>query len=156
MSIAATVKHLLEERNVQYELIAHERSGSTRESALSAHVRDDHIAKAVLVSDEAGEAMVLLPGDSWLHLDALNKETGRNFSLDPEPTLASLLPDCEEGAIPPLGPAYGLETFLDEALRTLAYVYFEAGDHRHLVHIKGSDFLKLLDGVRHGRFSHDG
>ena len=55
----------------------------------------------------------------------------------------------------PLGPAYGIETFLDEALMSLANVYLEAGDHEHLVHIGGDDFKTLLSGVRHGFYSHE-
>jgi len=152
MTIAPTVERFLRERNVKYDLIEHPPSGSTHESALSAHVPEDHIAKAVMVKDGRGDAMVLVPGDSWLQLDALNKETGRDFGLDPESSLAQLLPDCAEGAVPPLGPAYGLETYLDEALTTLANVYLEAGDHRHLVLLNGSDFVELLGGVRRGRF----
>ncbi len=49
---------------------------------------------------------------------------------------------------------YQLETFLDEQLTSLANVYFEAGDHEHLLHISGAAFLTLLKGVRHGHFSH--
>ena len=53
---------------------------------------------------------------------------------------------------PPFGFAYGLETFLDEALRSLAAIYFEAGDHTHLVRVNSETFTKLMAGVRHGRF----
>ncbi len=69
--------------------------------------------------------------------------------------MARLFEDCETGAIPPLGPAYQIETFLDEALTSLANVYFEAGDHENLVHTSGDNFKKLLSGVRHGNYSHD-
>jgi Ala-tRNA(Pro) deacylase len=156
MTIAARVESYLREHEIGYELVPHRSTGSTHESALAAHVREDHIAKAVVVRDPQGDALVVIPGDSWLELDALNRETGRDFRLDGESELAHLFPDCAEGAIPPIGPAYGLETFLDDALTTLANVYFEAGDHRHLVHVKGEDFLELLPGVRHGHFSREG
>jgi Ala-tRNA(Pro) deacylase len=152
MTIAARVESYLHEQGVSYELVPHRASGSTHESAVAAHVRDDHVAKAVIVRDARGDAMAVIPGDTWLQLDALNRETGRDFQLDEESDLGRLFPDCVEGAVPPLGPAYGVETFLDEGLATLANVYFEAGDHRHLVHVKGEDFLKLLPGVRHGLF----
>jgi Ala-tRNA(Pro) deacylase len=32
-------------------------------------------------------------------------------------------------------------------------VYFEAGDHRGLVHISGAEFRKLMTGVPHGDIS---
>jgi Ala-tRNA(Pro) deacylase len=113
------------------------------------------MAKAVMVRDDRGHAMVVVRGDQWLHLDALNGDTGRTFALDEESDLAPLLPDCASGAVPPLGPAYGVETFLDEALTTLAHVYFEAGDHENLVRVSGDDFAALLQGVRRGRYTRE-
>jgi Ala-tRNA(Pro) deacylase len=153
MAIAARVEAFLKGHGATYELIAHRVTGSTHESALSAHVADDHIAKAVVVHDGRGDALAVIPGDTWLDLDALNRETARSFALDDEADLARLFPDCAEGAVPAVGPAYGLETFLDEALTSLANVYFEAGDHRHLVHVSGDNFTGLLAGARRGNFS---
>ena len=153
MSIPARVDGYLREQGIPYELVPHRNTGSTRESALAAHVNDDHIAKAVVIHDDRGDALAVIPGDAWLDLDALNRETARAFELDDESDLRRLFPDCEEGAVPPLGPAYGLETFVDESLATLANLYFEAGDHRHLVHIRGEYGTRLLPGARHGHFS---
>ena len=85
----------------------------------------------------------------------LRKELDRTLELVTEDEFAALFPDCERGAVPPLGPAYRIETFLDEALTTLARVCFEAGDHEHLICTGGQDFKHLLSGVRHGHFSHE-
>lgn len=152
MTIATKVEHALSERGIAYELVAHPRTGSTHESAEAADVPEDHIAKAVMVRDEKGDAMAVIPGDAWLQLDRLNGDAARRFRLEDEPELGHLFPDCEPGAVPPLGPTYGLTTYLDEALTTLAEVYFEAGDHRHLVRVQGEDFLRLLEGVRRGHY----
>jgi len=152
MSIARSVEQHLARQQVSYELLAHKATGSTHESASAAHVPEDHVAKAVMVHDSDGHAMAVLPGDTWLHLDTLNGDTGRAFQLDDELDLTKLFPDCVMGAAPPLGPAYGIETYLDEALTTLADVYFESGDHKHLVKVSGEDFLKLVSGVRRGHY----
>jgi hypothetical protein len=32
-------------------------------------------------------------------------------------------------------------------------VYFEAGDHTDVIHMRGDDFRKLMQGVHHGHFS---
>jgi Ala-tRNA(Pro) deacylase len=85
----------------------------------------------------------------------VRKELDRELELVDEDELANLFADCEAGAIPPIGLAYDVETFLDEALTSLANVYFESGDHEHLVRVSGGDFKHLLSGVRHGHFSHD-
>jgi Ala-tRNA(Pro) deacylase len=110
----------------------------------------------VVVRDEHGLAVALIAGDTWLDLEALKGETGRDFRLDDASELTHLFPDCAEGAVPAIAPAYGLETFIDDALTTLATLYFEAGDHRHLVHIGGEDLMQLLTGVRRGHFGRHG
>ena len=56
--------------------------------------------------------------------------------------------------MPPLGPLYGIETYLDEALTTPEPVYFEAGDHRFLVRVSGEDFQRLLPDARRGRYGY--
>jgi Ala-tRNA(Pro) deacylase len=152
MSIAPRVESYLREQGVAFELLPHKTTGSTHESASAAHVPEDHVAKAVMVCDSEGDAMAVIPGDTWLHLIALNEVTGRGLKLDEESELTELLPDCVPGAVPPLGPAYGIETFLDDALTTLSKVYFESGDHENLVEVAGDDFVQLLPGVRRGHF----
>ncbi len=155
MAIAATVQRFLEENSVGYDLVPHAHSGSSHETAEAAHVREDHIAKAVMVRDTAGYAMVVVPGSNWVDVEHLRKELNRELHLANEEEFADLFGDCEVGAVPPLGVAYGIETFLDQALLSLANVYFEAGDHEHLVHTTGDGFRSLLAGVRHGYFSHE-
>ncbi|MDH3948730.1 MAG: YbaK/EbsC family protein [Gammaproteobacteria bacterium] len=155
MAMAKTLESYLLQHGVEYELVPHPKTYTSRDTAKAAHVADDHIAKAVIVRDEQGHAMVVIPASHWLKLEALQQEADRDFVLAAESDATKLFHDCAPGAIPPLGPAYGLETFLDERLTSLANVYFEAGDHEDLVHVNGDAFHVLLKGVRHGHFSHD-
>ena len=155
MAVAATVQRFLEKHSVGYDLVPHPHTGSSHESAEAAHVREDHVAKAVMVRDAAGYAMIVVPASNWVDVEHLRKELNRDVHLAAEEEFAALFSDCETGAIPPLGPAYGIETLLDEGLTSLANVYFEAGDHEHLVHTSGDNFRSLLAGARHGYFSHD-
>ena len=155
MAVAATVQQFLEEHSVEYQAVAHPHTGSSHETAEAAHVREDHIAKAVIVKDTNGYAMVVVPAGNWVEVEHLRKELNRDLHLATEEELASLFGECEPEAVPPLGPAYGVETFLDEALASIADVYFESGDHEQLLHVSGSDFRSLLGGVRHGYYSHE-
>ncbi|WJW76402.1 YbaK/EbsC family protein [Thiohalobacter sp. IOR34] len=154
MSPAPRVQQYLAHQQVAYELVPHPHTASSQETALAAHVPEDHLAKGVLVKDADGYALVVIPASHWLQLDRLNSDSGRDFQLASEAEVAALFPDCEVGAVPPLGPAYGVETFLDEALTTLARIWFEAGDHHNLIRVDGADFLDLLRGVRHGHYSY--
>ena len=155
MAIAKILQRFLELQSVKYDLVPHPHTGSSHETAEAAHVSEDHIAKAVIVKDAAGYAMVVVPASHWVEVEHLRKELNRDLHLATEDELAKLFSDCETGAVPPLGLAYGIETFLDQALTSLANVYFEAGDHEQLVHTTGEDFRTLLGGVRHGIYSHD-
>jgi Ala-tRNA(Pro) deacylase len=154
MAIANTVERYLEEKRVEYDLVSHPHSGSSHETADAAHVREDHIAKAVMVKDADGYIMVVVPASHWVEVEHLRKELDRDLHLAEEADFAPLFKDCEAGAVPPLGPAYGIETVLDESVTSLAQVYFEAGDHEQLVSTSGDAFRALLAGVRHGHYSH--
>jgi Ala-tRNA(Pro) deacylase len=154
MTIAATQQRYLVQRNAAYDLLLHPHTGSSHETADAAHIPADHIAKAVVVKDATGYAIVVIPASNLLRLKHLRHELGRDLQLVTEQELTALFKDCEPGAVPPLGPAYGIETLLDESLTSLADVYFEAGDHEQLVHLGGEDFLTLLGGARRGHFSH--
>lgn len=155
MTIAATQQRYLVQHNVAYDLMLHPHTGSSHETAEAAHVSENHIAKAVVVKNEVGYALVVIPASHQLRLKHLRHELQRDFQLVPEDELARLFEDCEPGAVPPLGPAYGIETLLDNALTTLADVYFEAGDHEQLVHLSGEEFLSLLSGARRGYYSRE-
>ena len=93
--------------------------------------------------------------ETAVEIKHLRKELDRELHLAEEDEIGKLFADCEVGAVPPLGPAYGIETFLDRSVVTLANVYFEAGDHEELVHVSGEAFETLLSGARQGYYSHD-
>jgi Ala-tRNA(Pro) deacylase len=150
-----TQERFLVQRKAEYDLLLHPHTASSLETALAAHIPADRLAKAVVVKDGTDYAIVIIPASRWLKMDDLRKQLGRDLHLATEEEIATLFKDCEPGAVPPLGPAYGVETLLDEALASLDEVYFEAGDHEQLVHIRGEEFQDLLRGVRRGYYSHD-
>lgn len=155
MTIAATQQRYLIQRNMEYDLTLHPHTVSSHETAQAAHISQDHIAKAVVVKDASRYVVVVIPADRWLKMGYLRHELNRDLRLATKEEIAELFDDCEPGAVPPLGPAYGIETLLDESLASLADVYFEAGDHEQLVHLRGEDFQALLSDARRGHYSHD-
>ena len=67
--------------------------------------------------------------------------------------LPALFNDCSEGAVPPIGDAYGVGVIFDDCLSDCADVYFEAGDHMGVVHISVADFCDLMGDARHDYIS---
>jgi Ala-tRNA(Pro) deacylase len=154
MAIAETVRKYLTQHAVEFEPVPHPKTFTSRDTAQATHVREDHIAKAVLLKDSQGYALAVIPGSNWVKLDALHEELNRDFEVADEADVDKLFADCAPGAVPPFGPAYGIETFVDEQLLPLANIFFEAGDHMHLVQVSGEAFHQLLKGARHGYYSH--
>jgi len=154
MTIAQTVSGYLQSRHVTYDVIAHPYSDSSRKVAETAHVPPEQLAKAVILSDRRGFLMAVIPGNRHVSLDDLWKKLGRRLSLASESRLAPVFRDCESGAIPPLGPAYGMETIVDNSLVGQPEVYFESGDHRGLIRVDGEEFLTLLRDAMYGQFAH--
>jgi len=113
------------------------------------------LAKSVVLEDDHGYLMVVLPSNRQVNLGELHRQLNRSLGLATEGELGSLFSDCEIGALPAVGPAYGMETLVDDALAEQSDIYFEAGDHEQLIHVTAETFQSLLgEEARHGRFSH--
>jgi prolyl-tRNA editing enzyme YbaK/EbsC (Cys-tRNA(Pro) deacylase) len=63
MAIAITLKSYLEGHNVEYDTVEHPHTESAVDSAKSAHVPAHQMAKAVVLEDNAGYIVSVLP---WL------------------------------------------------------------------------------------------
>ena len=155
MAIAMTVSNYLAEHGVDYDILSHPHTSTSSESAEVSHVPGMRLAKSVVLQDDQGYLMVVLPSNRKVDLAELHRQMKRNLGLATENELGTLFMDCEIGALPALGPAYGIETVVDDALAEQSDIYFEAGDHEQLIHVTAETFSNLLgDMVWHGRFSH--
>lgn len=152
MAISATLKKYLDQQQVAFELIPHPHTGSSMDTAQQAHVPGNRLAKAVILKEDGNYSMVIVPSVEHVDLALLREQFGHGVELATEPELGELFPDCETGAVPPIGAAWGLATYLDECLLHEQEVFFEAGDHEDLVRVSGDQFLKLLGDVRHGHY----
>jgi Ala-tRNA(Pro) deacylase len=155
MAIAHTLKSCLDHERVPYEVIAHRHTATSLRAAETAHVDAGCVAKAVLLEEDLEHShyvMAVLPASYRLVVPEVARGIGRPVHLATEEDAAGLFGDCETGAIPAVGPAYGVETVVDDSLIAQPELYFEAGDHEHLVRMKTQDFLRLLGNCPHGRF----
>lgn len=153
MAIACTVKDYLSQHRIAYEVLPHSHTMTSLGSAQAAGVDADRLAKAVVLEDELGYLMAVLPASHHFKLGSLRNQTGRHIQMARETEMLDLFKDCAAGAVPALGAAYGIETIWDDSLQEQPDIYFEAGDHEQLVHLSGKQFLDLLGTARHGHFS---
>ena len=154
MAIALTLKQFLDDQHVPYDVLVHERTMTARRTARACEIDAEHLAKAVLMRDRQGYVMAVLPATCRLDKAQLWRLLHRPVELADEDEAHSLLSDCDRGAIPALGAAYGIETIVDARLDRVPEVWLEAGDHERLVHLSGEQFRLLMAGARHGSFAH--
>ena len=156
MALAMTLQQYLADRKVSYDVVIHDPTTTASRSAETCHVPGDWLAKAVIVKDEEGFLMAVLPASHHLRLGELSRLLDRQVGLATEEEACELFADCEDGAFPALGAAYGLEAVVDDSLAEQPEVYFEGGDHRSLVHVSAKAFNRLTERAKHGSFSsHD-
>jgi len=153
MAIAKRLEDFLEASGLAYEIRPHPRSACSAQTARRSHVPLHQLAKPVLLADEYGYVLALLPAARRIDLDRLGAQLHRDLELASEAEIDALFRDCEPGALPALGQPWEIPTVYDDALLALRDVYFEAGGHDDVVCMRGSDFLELLASALHGPFS---
>jgi Ala-tRNA(Pro) deacylase len=153
MAIARAVQEFLESHDVDYEVVGHPRTVSSMRTAQAAHIPGERLAKSVLLEDDKGYLMAVIPSTCHVDLAKLHQQLHRRVGLAIEQEVAELFGDCDRGAIPPIGAAYRIDAVVDDALLRQPDVYFEAGDHEALVHMSGREFALLMAGLPHGGFT---
>ena len=153
MTIATTLQQHLTNQGVHFDVLTHSPTHSASQTAQASHVSGRLIAKAVVLKDARGFLLAVLPASHHIHFNALRRLLEREVALATEEETAWLFADCDTGALPADGDAYGLPTVVDESLAEQGDIYIEGGDHCSLLHLKGDDFLRLMAGARRGHFS---
>ena len=153
MSIPSRLCSYLDERRARYEICAHQHSRSSAETARTALVPPHQLAKSVIVEDQAGCLVAVVPGDRNVMLGRLSRLLERkHLRLADENRIAALFADCDRGAVPAFGMAWGIATVVDDELEANEVVYIEGGDHECLLRMSHDQFRELMRVARHGHF----
>lgn len=156
MTVSKTVHDFLEARDLSEAVLRHDPTGCSSETAEAAHVPGRQLAKGVvLTTQDDYHLLAVIPADRMLALDKVCETYGGHLRLAEETELQALFPDCELGAVPAVGMAYRLPTYVDEALFSQDKVFFEGGDHESLVCLSGEEFAALFDEPSIGEFSRE-
>ena len=155
MAIAQTLINYLEDKKIDYQLIEHAHTPTAVASAHAAHLPAHQVAKAVVLKDDSGYVVSVLPANHSLEIGWVNEVLERDLELACEEEFGKLFKDCEVGAVPALGDAYGIQVIWDDELAYTADIYIEAGDHEHLIWLERRDFRQLMSGLPHTIISKD-
>lgn len=153
MSMPSRLSSYLFHRGTRYEVCVHRHSRSSAETARSAHVSPHQLAKPVILEDDTGCLMAVIPADRTVMLGRLAQLLGRReLHLADERRIVALFDDCDRGAVPPVGMAWGIETIVDEELDGNEVLYLEGGDHEWLLRLTNEQFRQLMSTARHAHF----
>ena len=150
--VTASVQEFLRRANVPYTVFPHPPAFTAQEEAAVTHVPGRDWAKTVICFADGQPIQAVVPADLAVDLDALAGLAGAStIRLAREDELDWLFPDCERGAMPPLGPLYRQSVFVEEALADEDRIVFNAGTHGDAVVMRYEDFVALTHPVV-GRF----
>jgi Ala-tRNA(Pro) deacylase len=145
MPLMQKLRVFLDQNHVGYTHTVHSLAYSAREVAAAEHLPAREVAKTVVIHTDNGYQMLVLPANRMVDFQEIRDLLGFSHArMVPETELYRLFPDCELGAMPPFGNLYGVPVCLDSALAAEEVLTFNAGTHRDVIHIRTSDFQKLV------------
>lgn len=153
MAIALSIQQYLEDLCLPFEVMTHDATHTSQETAHATAISENNLAKGVLIRRKDGYLLAVVPASRQVTLNDLGTWLNQTVGLATEEEIAGVFEDCALGAIPPIAGAYGLPAVVDESLEGFSDVYFEGGDHRTLVHMTGREFQRMMAKFPHGRFS---
>jgi Ala-tRNA(Pro) deacylase len=148
MSGITTIHNFLRQAHIPYSVIPHPAAFTAQDDAAAAHVPGRNWAKVVICVIDGEPVEAVVPAPSVVNLRQLLELAGGNaIDLADEEDLSRLFPDCELGAMPPLGSLYGQPVFVDAAVAAEPEIAFNAGTHRDAIVLRWNDFVKLVNPI---------
>ena len=141
----ARIREFLDDHGIRYEVIHHARAFTAQRTAQTAHSPGGEVAKTVVVKLDGRLALAVVPASENIRLRRLAKVAGANHvELASEAEFAAAFPDCEVGAMPPLGGLYGMEVWVDVFLTRDKEIAFNAGSHTEMIRMPYREFESLV------------
>ena len=154
MFVSQTLLGYLDRSGVEFELLTHPHSGCSHETARAARIAPTQLAKGVLMRGK-DYVLAVVPASRHVNAFAVSQLLdGELVQFAYESEMPFVFRDCERGAVPIVGDAFGLRTAYDDALLACDDVYFEAGDHERLVHLRHDAFARLVRDQPHAPISY--
>lgn len=145
MPIPPILKTRLDREHVHYDILTHSQTYRARAVAETLHLPEQEMAKVVIVKVKERFVTMVLPATAQVDFQRLRKIFGTHrVRLATEEEIAQLFPDCEVGAMPPLGTLYGLPVYVDRSLTGDEEIVFEGGTHSEAIRMRYWDFAALV------------
>jgi Ala-tRNA(Pro) deacylase len=145
MPLSERVSSFLDSHQAEFTLTTHPTAFTARQVAAAEHLAAREVAKTVVIFGDGAYHMIVIPASKQVDMHEVRPTLGLSQArLATEAELKKLFPDCEVGAMPPLGPVYGLPVYLDASLAGQDVIAFNAGTHREVIHMRTAEFRRLV------------
>jgi len=156
MSVSASVQEFLRRSNVAYTVFPHAPAYTAAEEASVTHTSGWRWAKSVVCFVDGEPVQAVVPAHYLVNLERLaTLAHAATIRLAHEDELQWLFPECEAGAMPPLGPLYKQRVFMDASLALEPTIAFNGGTHKDAIRMRTDDFIALTRPTV-GRFGEPG
>ncbi len=153
MAVTNPVLSYLHRNDVEFKTIEHEPADSLQQAVVQAGIRPELVARAVLLGDEEGVLLAVLPLANALNFSQLFELLQRQLEPVERSAAHHVFKDCELGTVPPLAIPFGIQAVIDDSLLEQEIVYLEPGSKRLLARLSGEHFRHLHRYSKHGVFS---
>jgi len=140
-AIHSSIYEFLRDAEVPFTVVPHRPGTTDREEAAAAHVPAREWARVTLCVVDGQLVEAVVPTTLSVDLDRLLElARGKDIRFASEDERLRLFPDFESGAVPPLGPLYGQQVFVEVSLAAEHEIVFNAGSHTEAISMRWADF----------------
>ena len=145
MAIAPSVQEFLRRADVAYAVLPHPPASNALEAAAVTDVPRRDWAKTVVFFADGQPIQAVVPAHLEVDLARLALVArASTVRLAMEEELRWLYPDCEHGAVPPLGPLYKQPIFVDRTLSAEDQIAFSGGTDHDAIAMRYEDFASTV------------
>jgi Ala-tRNA(Pro) deacylase len=150
--ISTRLRNLLEQNGIAFQVLPHDPAFTAQQLAARIHVPGRVFVKAVVVQLDDHYAIAAVPAHRLVDEKALARVAGaKQCRLATEAEFRDLFPECEVGAMPPVGRLYNLPTYVDDEVTRDESIVANAGTHAEAIRLRYLDLARVVEPVV-GRF----
>ncbi|MCL5676261.1 MAG: OB-fold nucleic acid binding domain-containing protein [Patescibacteria group bacterium] len=146
-SLFESIKQLLNENKMSYDVLEHEAVYTSQEAAKVRGTKISQGAKALIMVGDKKPLMVVLPADRKVDFKKLKASCQIKDLKMASAEEVKKIAGVEIGAVPPFGNLMETPLYLDKNLAKENEIVFNAGMHTKSILMKYSDYLKAANPV---------
>jgi Ala-tRNA(Pro) deacylase len=135
-----TITSYLDERGIPFQVAIHSPRMTAQQIAAATHISGKRFAKTVVLKSDGGYLLAVVPAAESIDLGRFRDVLGAGLDLASEQELDPLFPNCETGAMPPLGGLFGLPVVVDACLARQESIAVNGGTHTDVIELKWADY----------------